>query len=137
MLLSRIQRDLFDFTEKDPDDLAGLVEFWYQENSNALSAALTAQKGLSVIVNVTEFNTFETLSKRLFLLADTLIVRDTREWNSAAAQYRDIPIPISGYKPGYLNEVIDELKGLKPSPMTLLQKPKMYWSSTQKKLNKG
>ena len=137
MLLSRIQRDLFDFTEKDPDDLAGLVEFWYQENSNALSAALTAQKGLSVIVNVTEFNTFETLSKRLFLLADTLIVRDTREWNSAAAQYRDIPIPISGYKPGYLNEVIDELKGLKPSPMTLLQKPKMYWSSTQKKLNNG
>ena len=137
MLLSRIQRDLFDFAGKDPDDFAGLVEFWYQQNSEVLSAALTAQQGLNVIVNVSEFQSFETLSKRLFLLADTLIIRDTREWNPESAQYQDIPIPTSGYKPGYFDEVIDELKDLRPSALTLLQKPKMYMTSTHKKLNNG
>lgn len=137
MLLSRIQRDLFDFAGNDPDDFAGLVEFWYQVNSNALSAALTAQSGLSVIVNVSEFQAFENLSKRLFLLADTLIVRDTREWNPANSRYQDIPIPLSGYKPGYLDELSNELKNLKPSALTLLQKPVMYWTSTHKKLNNG
>ncbi|QKO21359.1 hypothetical protein [Rhodoferax sp. BAB1] len=137
MLLSRIQQDLFDFTGKDPEDFAGLVEFWYQANSNALSAALTAQPGLSLIVNVSEFQTFESLSKRLFLLADTLIIRDTREWNSESSQYQDIPIPVSGYKPGYIDEVIDKLKDLKPSALTLFQKPAMYWTSTHKKLNNG
>ncbi|HEV7165032.1 MAG TPA: hypothetical protein VGO35_06550 [Gammaproteobacteria bacterium] len=137
MLLSRIQRDLFDFAGKDPDDFAGLVEFWYQQNSEMLSAALTAQQGLNVIVNISEFHTFEGLSKRLFLLADTLIIRDTREWNPGKAQYQDIPIPTSGYKPGYFDEVIDELKKLKPSALTLMQKPAMYVTSTHKKLNNG
>jgi len=137
MLLSRIQRDLFDFAGKDPDDFAGLVEFWYQQNSEILSAALTTQQGLNVIVNVSEFQTFENLSKRLFLLADTLIIRDTREWKPGNGKYQDIPIPTSGYKPGYFDEVKDDLKGLRPSPMTLLQKPQMYMTSTHKKLNNG
>lgn len=137
MLLSRIQRDLFDFAGKDPDDFAGLVEFWYQQNSEALSAALTAQRGLNVIVSVSEFETFERLSKRLFLLADTVIIRDTREWDPTKSQYQDMPVPTSGYRPGYLDEVLDELKDLRPSPMTLLQKPTLYMTSTHKKLNNG
>jgi len=137
MLLSKIQHDLFEFSDKDPEDFAGLVEFWYQSNSEALSAALTAQKGLSIIVNISEFRTFEALSKRLFLLADTLIVRDTRTLESGKAQYQDIPIPISGYKPGYFDEVSDQLRTLRPSPLTLLRQPTMYWTSTRKKLNNG
>lgn len=137
MLLARIQRDLFDFAGKDPEDLAGLVEFWYQANSEALSAALTAQTGLSLIVNVSDFRSFEPLSKRLFLLADTLILRDTRTRDSAKRDYQDIPVPISGYKPGYLDEVIDQLKELRPSPLTLLQRPTLYLTSTHKKLNNG
>ncbi|WP_174919096.1 hypothetical protein [Burkholderia lata] len=80
MLLSRIQQDLFDFTERDPDDFSGLVEFWYRANSEALSAALMAHHGLNLILNVRSFSNFETLAKRLFLLADTLILRDTRDW---------------------------------------------------------
>ena len=136
MLLSRIQRDLFDFVDTDPEDFAGLVEFWYQANSNALSAALAAQRGLKVIVNISEFSTFEPLAKRLFLLADTLIIRDTRDWNERDQQYQDIPIPFN-YKPAFLHEAIDQLRLLKPSPMTLIQKPTMYWTSTQKTLNNG
>lgn len=52
MLLSRIQQDLFEFTKRDPDDFAGLVEFWYRANSDALSAVLTAHRGLNLILNV-------------------------------------------------------------------------------------
>lgn len=136
MLLPRIQRDLFEFAGKDPEDFAGLVEFWYQVNSDALSAAITAQPGLNIIVNISEFRSFDALAKRLFLLADTLIIRDTRHFSEKQGQYQDIPVPFE-YKPGFLDDVIDQLKLLKPSPMTLLQKPAMYMTSTHKRLNNG
>lgn len=137
MLLSRIQQDLFDFASHDPEDFSGLVEFWYMSNSAALSAALTAQTGLSLIVNVTSFQSFESLAKRLFLIADTLILRDTREWTEKEVGYQDMPVPISNYRPGYLDEVVDQLKPLRPSPLTLLQRPSLYWTSTTKQLNNG
>jgi len=137
MLLARIQRDLFDFAEHDPADFAGLVEFWYQANSEALSAALTAQPGLSLIVNVSSFSSFETLAKRLFLVADTLVLRDTRKWTENETGFRAIPIPISEYRPGYLDDVVDQLRPLRPSPLTLLYRPKLYWTSTTKTLNNG
>lgn len=136
MLLSRIQKDLFDFTEKDTEDFAGLVEFWYQMNSDALSAALTAQPGLNLIVNISDFRSFENLAKRLFLLADTLIIRDTRDWNKERSKYQDIPVPFE-YMPGYYEDAWSELRKLKPSPLTLLQKPAMYLTSTRKILNNG
>lgn len=137
MLLARIQKDLFDFADHDPEDFAGLVEFWYQANSEALSAALTAQPGLSLIVNVSSFRSFEPLAKRLFLVADTLILRDTRTRTASENAYGDIPIPISNYVPGYASDVIDQLNRLRPSPLTLLQRKNLYWTSTTKTLNNG
>ena len=137
MLLARIQRDLFDFTERDPDDFAGLTEFWYRANSEALSAALTAQGGLNFILNVRSFKNFEVLAKRLFLVADTLVLRDTRDWASDAGGYCDMPIPTAPYRPGYLSDTLDELRQLRPSPLTLLHRPDLYWTSTAKTLNNG
>lgn len=137
VLLSRIQKDLFDFASHDPDDFSGLVEFWYESNSPALSAALTAQTGLSLLVNVSNFHHFESLAKKLFLIADTLILRDTRKWTVDELGYKDMPVPISDYKPGYLNDLIDQLKVLRPSPLTLLHRFETYWTSTTKKLNNG
>jgi len=137
MLLARIQQDLFDFVDHDPDDFAGLLEFWYQANSPALSAALTAQPGLSLIVNVSSFQSFEVLAKKLFLVADTLVLRDTRKWTKDETGYRDIPIPTSGYKPGYYDDVINDLEKVSPSPLTLLYRPNLYWSSATKTLNNG
>jgi hypothetical protein len=32
------------------------------------------------ILNVRSFGDFEALAKRLFLIADTLVLRDTRDW---------------------------------------------------------
>ncbi len=136
-LISKIQKDLFDFTSHDPDDFSGLVEFWYESNSEALSAALTAQPGLSLLVNVSNFHHFESLAKKLFLVADTLILRDTRKFTLDEVGYKDMPIPISNYRPGYLNESIELLKTLRPSPLTLLHRSKTYWTSTTKKLNNG
>jgi hypothetical protein len=136
-LISRIQRDLFDFVERDPDDFAGLIEFWYQANSEALSAALSAETGVSLILNVSSFKSFETLAKKLFLLADTLILRDTRDWATDKTGFRAIPMPISDYRPGFENDTVEELKGLRPSPLTLLYRPKLYWTNETKRLNNG
>lgn len=136
-LVARIQRDLFDFVERDPDDFAGLVEFWYQANSEALSAALTADAGLSLIVNVSSFKSFEAFSKKLFLLADTLILRDTRDWATDKTGFRAIPMPTSDYRPGFEKDTIEELRNLRPSPLTLLYRPKLYWTSETKTLNNG
>ena len=137
MLLAKIQRDLFDFTDRDPEDFAGLVEFWYQANSNALSAALTAHTGVNLILNVSSFSDFELLAKRLFLVADTLILRDTRDWATDSAEFREIPMPIDEYQPGFILDAADELRSLRPSPLTLLYRPALYWTSSTKILNNG
>jgi len=137
MLLARIQQDLFDFTARDPEDFPGLVEFWYRANSEVLSAALTAHSGLNFILNVRSFNNFEALARRLFLVADTLILRDTRDWASDAGGYSDMPVPTSAYVPGYLSDTQSELRRLRPSPLTLLYRPDLYWTSTAKTLNSG
>lgn len=136
-LLARIQRDLFDFTEKDPEDFRGLVEFWYRANSEALSASLGAQPGMKLILNVRSFSNFEVLAKRLFLVADTLILRDTRDWAVDKVEYGDMPVPIGNYRPGYIPEVWEDLRMLRPSPLTLVYRPELYWSSTSKVLNNG
>jgi hypothetical protein len=139
MLLARIQRDLFDFTDRDPDDFQGLVEFWYLANSEALSAALTAHAGVNLILNVDSFTNFEALAKRLFLVADTLILRDTRTWAADTAEFRTIPMPVDEheYRPGFIPEVADELRSLRPSPLTRLYRPTLYATSTTKTLNNG
>lgn len=137
MLLARIQQDLFDFTEHDPEDFPGLVEFWYRANSEVLSAALTAHPGLNFILNVSSFSNFEMIAKRLFLVADTLILRDTRDWASDAGGYCDMPVPTGPYVPGYLSDAQSELRQLRPSPLTLLHRPDLYLSSTHKTLNNG
>lgn len=137
MLLARIQQDLFDFTEHDPEDFAGLVEFWYRANSEVLSAALTAHQGLNFILNVRSFRNFERLAKRLFLVADTLILRDTRDWASDAGGYCDMPVPTAPYVPGFLADTLNDLRRLRPSSLTLLRRPDLYWTSTAKTLNNG
>ncbi len=140
-LVAKIQRDLLDFTEKDPDDHSGLVEFWYMANSAALSAALSAHPGINLILNVRSFQNFESLAKRLFLLADTLILRDTRDWAREDNESRTIPMPTGSptgqYEPGFLASALEDLRDLTPSPLTLLYEPGLFWSSSRKTLNNG
>ena len=135
-MIPRIQRDLFDFVDHDPEDRAGLIEFWYSANAEPLSAALTQAPGLSLILNVSTFDSFERLSKKLFLVADTLILRDTRKWTKEENAFREIPIP-QDYKPGYWDELASTLQQARPSPLTLLYRPKLYSTSHSKDLNNG
>jgi hypothetical protein len=137
MLLAKIQADLFNFTEQDPEDFAGLVEFWYQANSAALSAALTSHSGLNLILNVTSFRNFEALAKRLFLVADALILRDVQRWATTRGDLRFIPLPTGKYEPGFLRDSLEELQKLRPSPLTLSQRPNFLWTSEAKTLNNG
>jgi len=137
MLISRIQQDLFDFIEHDPDELEGLIQFWYASNSPALSAALTKQDGLKLIVNVSSFEHFEQLSKKLFLIADTLLLRDLRKRTKEEMIFGAFPI-IDRYKPKYIDDVLSDIKGLKPSPLTIFDRPGgTHWLADQKVLKNG
>lgn len=139
MLLARIQRDLFDFTsQEDPEDFGPLLNFWYRANTPALSAALTAQPGLKLIIDVPSVRALEQMSQKLFLLADTIVLRGL-----SPEPPRDIGLlepeyltPTSNYKPGYIDEVISQLEKLRPSPLTLMG-PAPYWTSTAKALKNG
>ena len=136
-LIPRIHADLFDFIDHDPEELGGLLEFWYQANSQALSAALTAQDELGLMINVSSFQSYEESFKKLFLVADTLILRDTRKWTQDETGFRSIPIPTDEYRPGYYDDLKDQLELLHPSPLTLLYRPNLYRASSTKTLNNG
>lgn len=139
MLLARIQRDLFDFTsQEDPADFGPLMNFWYRANTPALSAALTAQPGLKLIIDAPSVLALDQMSKKLFLLADTIVLRGLlpeppRDLELLEAEYL---APTSSYKPGYLDEVIPQLEKLRPSPLTVTG-PTPYWTSTAKTLKNG
>jgi hypothetical protein len=92
---------------------------------------------VNLIVNVSSFQSFESLAKKLFLVSDTLVLRDARKWTQEELGNRTIPIPIEDYRPGYYEDLIDDLRKLRPSPLTLLYRPNLYMSSTTKKLNNG
>jgi len=139
MLLSRIQRDLFDFTsQEDPEDFGPLLNFWYRANTPALSAALTAQPGLKLIVDAPSTRVLEQMSRKLFLLADTIVLRGLSPEPPRNLELLEPEhlIPTSNYKPGYIDEIISQLEKLRPSPLTM-SGPMPYWSSTSKTLKSG
>ena len=55
----------------------GIIDEWYMVNYLKLASAIKDEPGLKLIVDVNSFTALENYSKRLFLLADTIIVRDT------------------------------------------------------------
>lgn len=139
MLLARIQRDLFDFTnQEDPEDFGPLLNFWYRANTPALSAALTAQPGLKLIVDMPNVGALEQMSKKLFLLADTIVLRGLSPEPPRSLELLEphYLAPTASYKPGYIDEVLPQLEKIRPSPLTLMG-PTPYWSSTAKTLKNG
>jgi hypothetical protein len=139
MLLARIQRDLFDFTnQEDPNDFGPLLNFWYRANTPALSAALTAQPGLKLIIDAPSVRSLEQMTQKLFLIADTIVLRGlSPEPPHDIDQLEPEHLtPTSNYKPGYIDEVIAELGKWRPSPLTITG-PTPYWTSTAKTLKSG
>jgi hypothetical protein len=137
MLLGRIQRDLFEFAkQEDPEDFGPLANFWYRANAPVVSAALTAHPGLKLIVDVPSTRSLDQLLKKLLLLADTVVLRGlTGDEAQRRAVLKQLT-PVSGYVPGYLSDVTDDLKKIRPSPLTM-SPPIPYWTSTTKTLKGG
>jgi len=138
MLLARIQQDLFDFvSQEDPSDFGPLMNFWYRANTPALSAALTAQPGLKLIVDTPSVRTLEQMSKKLFLLADTIVLRGLSPEPSRDQAHLESEhlAPTANYKPGYIDEIMPQLEKLRPSPLTMMSMP--YWTSDTKTLKNG
>lgn len=139
MLLARIQRDLYDFTSQEsPEDFGPLMNFWYCANTPALSAALSAQPGLKLIVDAPSVRALEQMSQKLFLLADTIVLRglSPAPLHNLELLEPEYLAPTANYKPGYIDEVISQLEKLRPSPLTLMG-PTPYWTSTAKTLKSG
>ena len=70
---------------------------------------------MTLIVNVSNFQSFESLAKKLFLVADALVLRDTRKWSKEETGFRSIQIPTGEYRPGYYEDLIDDLRKLRLS----------------------
>lgn len=139
MLLAKIQKDLFHFTEQEaPEDFGPLLNFWYQANTPALSAALSAQPGLKLIIDAPSTRSLELMIQKLFLLTDTVILRGILPAPTGDLEYLEPAhlAPIGGYRPNHLDETISQLEKLTPSPLTLMAPPP-YWTSTSKTLKSG
>lgn len=139
-LLGRIQQDLFEFTRhEDPADFGPLMNFWYRANTPALSAALTAQAGLKLLIDAPSVRVLEQMTQKLFLLADTVVLRGIspelpRDFDVLDPEYL---APTSAYRPGYaVEDVLSELRKLQPAPLTVTG-PAPYWTSTSKTLKSG
>lgn len=139
-LLGRIQRDLFEFTRQEaPEDFGPLMNFWYRANTPALSAALTAQPGLKLLIDAPSVQALDRMTRKLFLLADTVVLRGISPEvpRSLDALEPEFLTPTSGYKPGYaVKEVLSQLGKLQPAPLTITG-PTPYWTSTSKMLKSG
>lgn len=136
-MIERIQKDLFDFIEHDPEDIDGLIYFWYLQNSPALAASLENEKGIKLLVNVNDFNQFEEISKKLFLIADKIVLRDNRKYTDDERIGGAFPMPTGAYSPGYLEELIPKLEKLKVPPLTMTDNTLRIWTSDTKVLNNG
>lgn len=138
MLLQRIQRDLFDFTcDEAPEDFGALMNFWYRANANTLSAALVAHRGLKLIVDAPNIRSLEQMMQKLFLLADTIVLRDLSPAQPTGAdRIQPEHLVPSVYRPGYVDDVLAQLQTLRPSSLTMMG-PSPYWSSTTKTLRSG
>ena len=137
MLIEKIHNDLFDFIDHDPDEIDGLIHFWYAQNSNALSAALNNEQGLKLMVNVSEFSKFESLSKKLFLIADKIVLRDTRNYSENERLGGFYPIPTAEYTPSYIDQIGKQLSKLELPPLTIADQVSGFWTSDNKTLNNG
>lgn len=136
-MIEKIQQDLFDFIDADPDELEGLIYFWYTRNSPALAATLEKEKGVKLLVNIDNFNHFEVISKKLFLLADTIVLRDNRKYTNDERLNGFYPVPTGEYKPGYMDELFKELEKLTVPPLTITDQVNGFWTSDNKVLNNG
>lgn len=76
------------------------------------------------------------MSKKLLLLADTIILRGISSDPPQGSEAAEYLIPTQNYKPGYIDDVLPQLEKLRPSPLTLMA-PTPYWSSTAKVLKSG
>jgi hypothetical protein len=130
-------RDMYSFTDsEDKADFGPLLNFWYRANSNAISAALAAHPGIKIIIDQSPSANLDLLTKKLFLLAYTIVVRNC-ETNSDTEVENSLLMPKDGnYEPAFLKEVIDDLNKLNP-PLLTVRGPDPYWSSSDKMLNSG
>lgn len=74
----------------DPSVKIGLMDEWYYANCISMADAIKNDEGLKLIIDVDTFRNLETMCRRLFLIADTIVVRDS----VVRSPQDDKPVPI-------------------------------------------
>ena len=110
--------------------LSGIIK-WYRANYLNLACALKNSKGLKILINVDSLTDFEKYCKKLFLFADTIVIRDVQKRNKDEFELINIPVS-SIYDKKY-----KALEGKKLPPLLVLPPQAGWWTSDKIKFNDG
>lgn len=110
----------------------GLIDEWYRTNFCNLAVAIKKDQSLKLIVDIDSFENLELCYKRLFLIADTLIIRNSVSKTEADNHSISIPVNPDIYQTHYEFDP-------KELPPVLMVPPQGggIWSSTILEMKNG
>jgi len=130
-MLKKLYKDFFYYVALHDIHKKGLIDQWYRENYVALACALRNSEGLKILINVESLSDFEVYCKKLFLFADTIVIRDIQKRNNNDFELVEIPVT-NAYRREY-----KELNGKKIPPILVHPPQAGFWTTSKLKLNDG
>lgn len=130
-MLRKMSEDFFNYVGLHDTAKKGLIDNWYRENYIPLACALNNSEGLKLLINVESLSEFEKYCKKLFLFADTIVIRDIQKRQEDEFELVEIPVS-NDYR-----KVYNELNGKKIPPILVAPPQAGYWTSSKLKLNDG
>ncbi|WP_346859509.1 hypothetical protein [uncultured Draconibacterium sp.] len=130
-ILAELHKDLLDFSNLHDTEKKGLIDQWYRHNFLALSCALKYSDGIKLLLNVENFKDFEKYSKKLFLFADTLVLRDIKKRTQDEFELIQLP------ETNIYDKKYEELEGKRIPPIHIPPPQAGMWTSSKIKLNDG
>ena len=131
MKLSEITKSMYDWCDVYPKARDSLFNFWYTHSALDLARVLLHAEGSKVIVNVSQFNDFETVVRRLLLFSDILALRDTREFpKEPVVDLVPVPDDFASFERPVLS-------GMKPPPVMRIFEGGYVSSATKIELPNG
>ena len=129
MMISTLNLDLLNCVDLHDDKSykMGLFDEWYEANFVNLAYAIKREEGLKLILDVNSFSNFEVYCKKLFLISDVLILRDTIVRNEK--ENTAVVIPVRDCRKEY-----PELKTIEGSLILKAPPHAGNWTSSSDKL---
>lgn len=130
-MLTELYKDFFYYVSLHDVHKKGMIDQWYRENFVNLACALKYSEGFKILINVESLSDFEIYCKKLFLFADTIVIRDIQKRDKNEFELIEIPVSNDYHK------VYKELIGKKIPPILVGPPQAGFWTSSKLKLNDG